>query len=64
MGTIRRGNYSFRSWKGDHSLRHVHIYRNGRFVAKWDLEISVVMKGKVSRRLRRILKSLIREGKL
>jgi hypothetical protein len=37
MGKVRRGNYVFLSWKGDHG-RHVHVYRDGRFVLKWDLD--------------------------
>jgi hypothetical protein len=64
MGTVRRGNFSFRSWKGDHSPRHVHIYRNGKLVAKWNLERSVVMEGHVNRRLREIIKALVKEGLL
>jgi Domain of unknown function (DUF4160) len=49
---------------GDHSPRHVHIYRNGKLVAKWNLEKSVVMEGRVNRRLREIIKALVREGLL
>ena len=26
------------TWIGDHSPRHVHVYRDGKLVAKWDLE--------------------------
>jgi Domain of unknown function (DUF4160) len=64
MGTIRRGNYRFRSWVGDHAPRHVHIYRDGKLVAKWNLDRSVVMVGKVDRKLRQIIQELVREGKL
>jgi len=26
------------TWKGDHSPHHVHVYRDGTLVLKWDLE--------------------------
>jgi hypothetical protein len=32
MTKIRRGGYVFISWVGDQSPRHVHVYRDGRFV--------------------------------
>ena len=64
VGTIRRGNYSFRSWKGDHSPRHVHIYRDGKLVAKWNLDRSVLMEGRMNRRLRQLITELVKEGKL
>ncbi|HVT48881.1 MAG TPA: hypothetical protein VHD57_13910 [Vicinamibacterales bacterium] len=28
----------FITWKGDHSPRHVHGYRDGHLIAKWDLD--------------------------
>lgn len=37
MGKIRRGGYVFVTWKGDHAPRHVHVYRDGKLVVKWDL---------------------------
>jgi hypothetical protein len=37
MGKIRRGGYVFISWKSDHPPRHVHVYREGRLIVKWDL---------------------------
>ncbi|MGH7818695.1 MAG: DUF4160 domain-containing protein, partial [Candidatus Binatia bacterium] len=42
-------------WKGDHSPRHVHIRREGRFVAKWDLENDRLMNGPMDARVRRLL---------
>jgi hypothetical protein len=35
---IRRGNHVFLGWVGDHSPRHVHVYRDGKLVVKWDLD--------------------------
>jgi hypothetical protein len=44
MGKIRRGGFVFVTWKGDHSPHHVHAYRDGALVVKWDLENDVAMK--------------------
>ncbi len=52
------------TWKGDHSPRHVHIYKDGKFIAKWNLDRSVVMDGQMDRRLRQIISELVMEGKL
>lgn len=38
MSKIRRGNYVFITWKGDHRPWHVHVYQDGRLVVKWDLD--------------------------
>ena len=38
MGKIRGGGYVFVTWKGDHSPRHVHVYRDGVLIVKWDLD--------------------------
>ena len=38
MSKIRRGGYIFVTWKGDHSPRHVHVYRDGTLIVKWDLD--------------------------
>ena len=64
MGTIRRGGYVFVTWKGDHSPRHVHVYRDGRLVLKWDLENHLPMKGKPTNRILRLIDELRAEGLL
>jgi hypothetical protein len=64
MGKVRRGGYVFVTWKGDHSPRHVHVYRDGMFVAKWDLDNNVSMMGKVTRRVRKLIEQLESEGKI
>jgi len=64
MGKVRRGNYVFLTWKGDHSPRHVHVYRESRLVVKWDLENWLPMEGKASRRLLRLIEDLHDEGEL
>lgn len=64
MTKLKLGNYVFLSWKGDHDPRHVHIISNGRLIAKWDLENKCVMSGKVNRRVKKLIKRLIDQGKL
>jgi hypothetical protein len=64
MGKIRRGGYVFLSWKGDHGPRHVHVYRDGRLIVKWDLEHGVAMKGASNRRILRLIAELEAEGLL
>ena len=64
MPKIRRGGFVLLAWKGDHSPRHVHVYRNGRLVLKWDLDNGLPMKGKVTARIVRLIEELQREGAL
>lgn len=64
MGKIRRGGYVFVTWKGDHSPRHVHVYRDGRLVVKWDLENGKPMKGRISREILHRIAELESEGLL
>lgn len=59
---IRRGNYIFLGWIGDHSPRHVHGYRDGRLVVKWDLDNWRAMKGNANKRIERLLQELVEEG--
>jgi hypothetical protein len=64
MGKIRRGGYIFITWKGDHTPRHVHVYRESRLVVKWDLEDDQPMKGSVSQRVVDLIRQLQAEGEL
>lgn len=64
MGKVRRGNYVFLTWKGDHGPRHVHVYRDGELVVKWNLEAGKPMKGRADFGLRRLIGELVREGVL
>lgn len=64
MGKIRRGNYVLITWTGDHEPAHVHVYREGRPVVKWDLEAGRAMVGHASRRVRRLIAQLREEGRL
>jgi len=64
MGKLRRGGYIFVSWKSDHPPRHVHVYRDGKLVVKWDLDNRKPMKGRASRRILELIAGLEAEGLL
>jgi len=64
MGKVRRGGYVFVTWKGDHTPRHVHVYRDGKFIVKWDLENQRPMKGEAPRRVVELIGKLESEGRL
>jgi len=64
MEKVRRGNFIFVTWVGDHAPRHVHVFRRGRLVVKFDLERSKVMEGRINRRILELIKELRREGLL
>ena len=64
MGKIRRGGFVFLSWKGDHLPRHVHVYRDGKLIVKWDLEDEKPMRGTASGRILALIAELESEGLL
>lgn len=64
MGRVRRGGYVIDWWIGDHTPRHVHVYRNGMQVAKVEMPGMMVLAGTLRRPLRRILEQLVKEGRL
>ena len=64
MGKIRRGNYIFLTWHGDHGPRHVHVYKDGNLVVKWDLEHEKAMRGKPTKRVLSLIRELQRKGLL
>jgi hypothetical protein len=64
MGKVRRGGYVFVTWKGDHTPRHVHVYRDGKFIVKWDVENQKPMKGAAPNRVVELIEELEAEGQL
>ena len=52
MGKIRRGNFIFVTWIGDHAPRHVHIFKRNKF------------EGRINRRIVRLIETHIEEGLL
>jgi hypothetical protein len=64
VGKARRCGYVFLTWRGDHSPRHVHVYRNERLVLKWNLDAGEPMKGKPTARILKLIAQLDKEGSL
>ena len=64
MTKIRRGGYIFVTWKGDHPPHHVHVYRDGRLIVKWNLEADQPMSGWASEAVIRLIEELRQEGRL
>ena len=64
MGKIRRGGFVFITRIGDHAPRHVHVYKDGALVVKWDLEHDVAMRGRASSRILGLIAELRQEGAL
>lgn len=59
MGRVRRGGYIFEFWVGDHSPRHVHVLKDRKLIAKVELDDDLtVMEGRITQRIRKILKTL------
>jgi len=48
----------------DRRPRHVHVYRDGTLVVKWDLDNGQPMQGQASARIRRLISELVDEGRL
>lgn len=64
MGKVRRGGYVFLWWKSDHPPRHVHVYQRGQLIVKWDLDNDRAMVGAASKKIRRLIRGLEKEGRL
>ncbi len=64
MGKIRRGGFVFVFWEGDHPSQHVHVYREGKSVVKWDLENERPRKGEATRQVLKHIAHLRSEGRL
>ena len=64
MGKLRRGGYIFVWWKSDHPPRHVHVYRDGKLIVKWDLDDHKTMKGHAPKRVLDLIEKLESEGLL
>jgi hypothetical protein len=64
VGKYRRGGLIFITWKSDHAPRHVHVYRDGKLVVKWDLDNKKPMKGSATRQVLALIADLESEGLL
>ena len=50
--------------ESDHPPRHVHVYRDGTLIVKWDLDNQKPMKGAATRRILELITDLEAEGLL
>ncbi|MBI4523676.1 MAG: DUF4160 domain-containing protein [Deltaproteobacteria bacterium] len=64
MGKIRRGGYVFITWAGDHAPRHVHVFKDGKEVLKWNLEGQAEIEGKATKKIKKLIAELFSEGQL
>lgn len=64
MGRIKRGGYLIEWWMGDHWPKHVHVYQDGKEIAKVQVPEMIVLTGHVNKRLRKILKEILEKGGL
>jgi hypothetical protein len=64
MVKIKRANFLFVTFKGDHTPRHVHVFKDDRIVLKWDLEHDRLLSGVYWRKVVDIIAALVEEGRL
>jgi hypothetical protein len=64
MGRIKRAGYIFEFWVGDHPPRHVHVFKDGKFICKIRLKDMTLMEGVAGRKIVETLKVLVKEGKI
>ncbi len=64
MGREKRGGYLIEWWLGDHLPKHVHVYKDGKEIAKIVLPSLKVLNGKMNKKLKKILMELIKEGRI
>jgi hypothetical protein len=62
--SIGRAGTSSSRGKAIHPPRHVHVYRDGRLIVKWDLDNQKAMKGAATRRILELIAELEAEGLL
>ncbi len=63
MGKVRRGNYIFIWYIGDHTPPHVHVYRDGRLIVKWDLLNEAALFGQSNANIVKLVNELKNEGR-
>ena len=64
MGREKRGGYLIEWWIGDHSPKHVHVYQNGKQIAKIEIPTFGILRGKMNKKLKKVLTELMKEGLL
>lgn len=61
MGRLKRGGYIIEWWMGDHYPKHVHIFKDGREIAKVQVPGMIVLTGKLTKKIRQLLAKLVKE---
>jgi len=64
VGREKRGGYLVEWWIGDHEPKHVHVYRDGKEVAKIVIPSMRLLSGKMNKKLKKIIEELLKEGKI
>ncbi len=64
MGREKRGGYIIEWWMGDHSPKHVHVYKDGKEIAKIVIPSLRLLSGRMNKKLQKIIEELLSEGKL
>ena len=64
MGRIRRGGYLIEWWIGDHWPKHVHIYKDGKEIAKIQIPGMRILTGRLNKRLKKLLLKLLEEKEI
>ena len=54
----------FEWWIGDHEPKHVHVYRDGKEIAKVVIPSMRLLSGKLNKKLKKIIEELLAEGKI
>jgi hypothetical protein len=49
---------------GDHPPKHVHVFKDGKFICKIRLKDMTLMEGMAGRKIVETLKVLVKEGKI
>lgn len=58
MSTWKSGGYIFRIYENDHPPLHVHIFKDGRLLDRYDLENGEFMDETVGRHRGRVIKAM------
>jgi len=58
VGRKKRGGYLFETYAGDHPPYHVHIYRDDRFIGRFDVENQRPMDGELLAQVLKYLEEL------
>jgi hypothetical protein len=61
LGRVKIGGYLIEWWIGDHWPKHIHIYKDGKQVAKVRIPEMIVLTGRLNKKLRKIIQILIKE---